>query len=57
MTLVDRNRLKANHAEAAVTGWLSRVCLIRPVSAGTDIGVDLYCESVLEDRPFLHFWV
>ncbi len=30
---------------------------MRPVSAGTDIGVDLYCESVLGNFPFQHFWV
>ena len=31
--------------------------LVRQVAEGTDIGVDLYCESVHEDQPFLHFWV
>lgn len=55
--VVDTNRLKGNHAQAIVSSWLSRMCLVRPVAEGTDIGVDLYCESVLEDQPFLHFWV
>lgn len=57
MTSVDRNRLKGNYAEHIVASWLSRVCLVRPVAEGTDIGVDLYCESVIQDTPFLHFWV
>lgn len=55
--LVDSNRLKGNYAEYLVAQWLSRMCLVRPVAAGTDIGIDLYCESVIDDRPFLHFWV
>lgn len=57
MTSVDNNRLKGNYAQAVVSSWLSRTCLVRPVAEGTDIGIDLYCESVLEDQPYLHFWV
>ena len=57
MTAIDINRLKGNYAEHFVASWLSRVCLVRPVSAGTDIGVDLYCETIIEGTPFLHFWV
>ena len=49
--------MKGNYAQAIVSSWLSRRCLVRPVAEGTDIGVDLYCESVLEDQPWLHFWV
>ena len=56
MTFVNQNRLKGNHAEALVAAWLSRTCLVRPVADGTDVGVDLYCESVLDGQPFLHFW-
>lgn len=57
MSSVDINRLKGNYAESMVTAWLSRVCLVRPVAAGTDIGIDLYCESIIDGTPFLHFWV
>ena len=57
MVVIDTNRLKGNYAQAIVCSWLSRRCLVRSVAEGTDIGVDLYCESVLEDQPFLHFWV
>ena len=56
MPVVDTNRLKGNYAQAVVSAWLSRACLVRPVAEGTDIGIDLYCESVLEGQPFLHFW-
>lgn len=53
---VDTNRLKGNYAQAVVAEWLSRSCLVRPVAEGTDIGVDLYCEAVVEQSPYLHFW-
>jgi len=36
---------------------LSRYCLVRPVASGTDIGIDLYCESVKENEPNTHFWI
>jgi hypothetical protein len=26
------------------------------VAEGTDIGVDLYCEAVIQESPYLHFW-
>ena len=58
MILVDENRLKGNYGAALVAHMLSRRCLVRPVAEGTDVGVDLYCESVRPDgRPFQHFWV
>lgn len=58
MVLVDENRLKGNYGATLVAQILSQRCLVRPVSEGTDIGVDLYCESVTkEGRPFQHFWV
>ena len=57
MVLVDRNRLKGNYAQTLASAWLSRICLVRPVAEGTDIGVDLYCESVVDSVPYLHFWV
>jgi hypothetical protein len=56
MTTVDLNRLKGNYSQNTVSALLSRTCLVRPVAEGTDIGVDLYCESVLSHRPHLHFW-
>lgn len=57
MTKVDLNRLKGNYAQAIVTEWLSSACLVRPVAEGTDIGIDLYCESIIDGTPYLHFWV
>src|SRR5882724_10976920 len=41
---------------------LSGECLVRPVAVDTDVGVDLYCETVAERgpaerQPFLHFWL
>lgn len=58
MPLIDQNRIKGNYGEHLVAQALSKYgCLVRPVAEGTDIGVDLYCETVEEDQPFLHFWV
>lgn len=57
MTAVDENRLKGNRAATHVAARLSGTCLVRPVAMDTDVGVDLYCETVEEGRPFLHFWV
>ena len=57
MKSITVSRQKGNYAEHIVASWLSRVCLVRPVAEGTDIGVDLYCESVVKETPFLHFWV
>ncbi len=54
---VDQNRLKGNYAEHLVSVWLSEKCLVRPVVAGTDIGIDLYCEAIIDDQPYKHFWV
>jgi hypothetical protein len=50
------NLLRGNHGEHLVAQVLSRSCLVRPVVGNTDIGVDLYCESVIDGEPFLHFW-
>ena len=57
MPSVDVNRLKGNYAQSLASTWLSRMCLIRPVAEGTDIGIDLYCESIVDGVPYLHFWV
>jgi hypothetical protein len=57
MPHVDENRQKGNFAENIAAAWLSRQCLVRPVATGTDVGVDLYCESLVGTSPFQHFWV
>lgn len=57
MTSVSENRLKGNYGAAVVMARLSGACLVRPVAADTDVGVDLYCETVIEGHPFLHFWL
>ncbi|HUT95940.1 MAG TPA: DUF4365 domain-containing protein [Thermoguttaceae bacterium] len=57
MKTILNDHLKGNYGEAYVAALLSAHCLVRPVAQGTDIGVDLYCESVKHDTPFLHFWV
>lgn len=57
MPIVDDNRLKGNYGAAYVSARLSSECLVRPVAGDTDVGVDLYCESVEEGSPFLHFWM
>jgi len=57
MSIVHENRLKGNYGAALVAARLSGECLVRPVAADTDVGVDLYCETVVEAHPFLHFWI
>ncbi len=57
MPIVDENRLKGNYGAAYVAARLSSECLVRPVAAETDVGVDLYCETVESGIPFLHFWM
>lgn len=57
MPTVDQNRLKGNYAAAHVAARLSAECLVRPVATDTDVGVDLYCETLEDTHPFLHFWV
>jgi hypothetical protein len=57
VTAVAESRLKGNYGAATVMARLSAECLVRPVAVDTDIGVDLYCETVAEGRPFLHFWL
>lgn len=57
MPIVDDQRLKGNYGEAYVSTLLRTECLVRPVVGGSDVGVDLYCETVERGYPFLHFWV
>ena len=57
MPLVDDGRLTGNAGAAQVAYLLATECLVRPVAADTDIGVDLYCETQESGTPFLHFWI
>jgi hypothetical protein len=57
MPAITPNRLKGNYGAALVSSRLSGECLVRPVAADTDVGVDLYCETVAEGHPFVHFWL
>lgn len=54
---IPLQRIAGNQAEMYVSYKLSRYCLVRPVASGTDIGIDLYCESVKENEPNIHFWI
>ena len=54
---ISENQIKGNFGENYVSYILSKYCLVRPVASGTDIGIDLYCELILNREPFLHFWV
>jgi len=60
MPAVDENRIKGNYGVYALMKELSKFCFTRPVFEGTDVGIDLYCETyenpAVGGRPFLHFW-
>ncbi|MFZ2473224.1 MAG: DUF4365 domain-containing protein [Methanothrix sp.] len=60
MPNVGKNLIKGNYGVYALMKELSKFCLIRPVFEGTDVGIDLYCETLEKPaeggRPFLHFW-
>lgn len=56
MTITDE-QLKGNWAEQYIAGQLaSHGCFIRQVTQGHDSGIDLYCETIKDNNPFLHFW-
>jgi Domain of unknown function (DUF4365) len=58
MSRITENIRKGNWGVSFVSHKLSKNCLVRPVLEGTDIGIDLYCESFDEKgNPFQHFWV
>jgi Domain of unknown function (DUF4365) len=57
MPAVPESWLKGNYGASVVMARLSSECLVRPVAVDTDVGVDMYCETVTEGRPFLHFWL
>jgi len=56
MPKIDENRIVGNFGSNLVAYTLSKICLVRPVAEGTDIGIDLYCETIEEGQGFLHFW-
>lgn len=56
MPVIDEKRILGNYGTNLVAHSLSKICLVRPVAEGTDIGVDLYCETIEEGEGFLHFW-
>lgn len=56
MTITD-NQLKGNWGEQYIAANLAaQGCFIRHVTQGHDSGIDLYCETVKDKTPFLHFW-
>ena len=56
MVMTD-NQLKGNWAEQYISARLAeKGCLVRHVPQGHDIGIDLYCETIEQSTPFLHFW-
>jgi len=57
MPAIDENRILGNYGSNLVAHTLSKICLVRPVAEGTDIGIDLYCETIEEGQGLLHFWV
>jgi tetratricopeptide (TPR) repeat protein len=54
---ISNINITGNQAEAFIGSVLSKFCLVRQVSSGTDIGVDLYCELIKDNKPEMHFWV
>ena len=56
MTITDE-QLKGNWGEQFIAANLAaQGCFIRHVTQGHDSGIDLYCETVKNNIPFLHFW-
>jgi hypothetical protein len=49
--------IQGNQAEHYIQYLLSKYCFVRPVVGNTDIGIDLYCESIIENQPYLHFFI
>jgi hypothetical protein len=52
---LDDNTLKGQFGEAYVAARLSSDCIVR-LTTSLDVGVDLYCETIRENKAFLHFW-
>jgi len=54
---INKGQIAGTRGEMFVGFLLSSHCLVRPVANGTDVGVDLYCEALIEGIPHSHFWV
>jgi hypothetical protein len=54
---IASNQITGSRGEAFISFLLSNFCLVRPVANGTDVGVDLYCEALIDGVPHSHFWV
>lgn len=55
--MITDNQLKGNWGEQYIAANLAaQGCFIRHVTQGHDSGIDLYCETVKDNTPFLHFW-
>ncbi len=54
---VGTGQMIGSRGEMFVGFLLSSFCLVRPVANGTDVGVDLYCEALIDGVPHSHFWV
>jgi hypothetical protein len=54
---IAESQIIGSRGEMFVAFLLSQFCLVRPVANGTDVGVDLYCEALVEGVPHGHFWV
>lgn len=54
---IGKGQITGNRGEMFVGFLLSKFCLVRPAANGTDVGVDLYCEALMDETPHSHFWV
>ncbi len=54
---IGSSQVIGSRGEMYIAFLLSQYCLVRPVANGTDDGVDLYCEALIEGVPHSHFWV
>jgi hypothetical protein len=55
LPFVCDNLLLGNQAESLVHYLLSKHCLVRNIVGNTDIGIDLFCEAIIDNKPFVHF--
>lgn len=54
---ITNNQLKGNWGEDYIASNLvAKDCFVRHVTQGLDTGIDLYCETIKNGEPFLHFW-
>ena len=55
---ITPNQLKGNWGEDYTASNLAdNNVFVRCVTQGRDTGIDLYCETIKEGEPFLHFWI